>query len=172
MSDRYTSAIDICLSLLPVWLTAPVKATGWRKVLVKDKQIKHIHFSFTRIKCFNFITLLCTSLFIFTFFTQQRDLVQNENSHMLIFPLFLPFVKQDGNDDANDEDYSEHRTHDPDQAFFFIYNGLWIDVGKHHGIRIRTRRVQRLRENRKKIRRRQVRIFITSLRVSSHLKGF
>lgn len=64
-----------------------------------------------------------------------------------VSPRFLPLVQQDGNDNTDDEDDSQHGPHDPDQTLLFIDYGLWVDISKHHWIRVRARRIQHLKEN-------------------------
>ncbi len=63
-----------------------------------------------------------------------------------VSPRFLPLVQQDGDDDADDEDDGQDGSHHPDQSLLFIDYGLRVDIGKHHRIRVRTRRVQHLQE--------------------------
>jgi len=66
---------------------------------------------------------------------------------MCVSTQFLPLVQQDGDDNTDDEDDGQHRPHDPDQTLLFIDYGLWVDISKHHRIRVWTCRVQHLKEN-------------------------
>lgn len=55
-----------------------------------------------------------------------------------------PLVEEDGNDDAYDEDNSEHWAHHPDKAFLLIDDRLGVDVGWYNRVRVGARGVHDL----------------------------
>lgn len=56
----------------------------------------------------------------------------------MLFVLLLPLKEQDGNDNADDEDHSQHRTHHPQKTFFLVHDWLRIHVGGGDGLGVRT----------------------------------
>lgn len=48
--------------------------------------------------------------------------------HFLVPFLFLPFKEENGNDDADDEDHSQHWPNHPKKALFLIHN--WLGIHK------------------------------------------
>lgn len=40
----------------------------------------------------------------------------------------LPLIKKNSNDNADDKDHCKDRAYNPDQAFFFIRDWLWIQI--------------------------------------------
>lgn len=60
----------------------------------------------------------------------------------------LPFIKKNSYDNADDKDHCEHRTYNPNQAFFFICDWLWIQIHWHNRIRVRAGCIHLLRKNR------------------------
>lgn len=60
--------------------------------------------------------------------------------------LSLPLEEEYGNNDADNEDDSEHWPHHPQQTLFLIHDGLRIHIRWGHRFRIRARGVHRLEE--------------------------
>lgn len=52
--------------------------------------------------------------------------------------LFLPFKKKNSDDDADNEDHSQHGTHHPQQPLLLVDNWLRIHVRWSHGVRVRA----------------------------------
>lgn len=48
--------------------------------------------------------------------------------HFLVPFLFLPLKEENGNDDTDDEDHSQHWANHPEKALFLIHN--WLGVHK------------------------------------------
>lgn len=48
--------------------------------------------------------------------------------HFLVLFLFLPLKEENGNDDADDEDHSQHWPNHPKKALFLIHN--WLGIHK------------------------------------------
>lgn len=55
-------------------------------------------------------------------------------SYAVFHLISSPLVEEDGNDDAYDEDNSQHRAHHPDKAFLLIDDRLGVDVGWHNRV--------------------------------------
>lgn len=56
-----------------------------------------------------------------------------------------PFVEQDGNDDAYNEDHGQHGAHHPDEALLLVNDWLRVDVSWHHWVRVGARGVHDLK---------------------------
>lgn len=59
-----------------------------------------------------------------------------------------PFVEEDGDDNAYDEDNGEHRAHHPDEAFVLVDDRLGVDLGSDDGVGVGTGGVHDLRRGR------------------------
>ena len=60
----------------------------------------------------------------------------------------LPFIEENSYDNADDKDHCEHRPYNPNQAFLFICDWLWIQVHWHNRIGVRAGCIHLLRKNR------------------------
>lgn len=58
--------------------------------------------------------------------------------HPIRFPLHSLFIEQNGDDDADDEDHSQDRSHHPDEAVSTRLHGLGVYVGGHDEVRVRA----------------------------------
>lgn len=60
----------------------------------------------------------------------------------------LPLEEENGDDDADNEDHSQHGPYHPQEPFLLVYDRLRIHVRGGHGIRIRAGGVHGLQEAR------------------------
>lgn len=61
-----------------------------------------------------------------------------QESYTIHFPLHSLFIKQNGDDYADDEDHGQDRSHHPDEAVSTRLHGLGVHVGGQDGVRVRA----------------------------------
>lgn len=87
-------------------------------------------------------SLLFTAFFVSAFkcITEQRLFLFSS------IVLILPLEEENGNDDADNEDHSQHRPHHPQKTLLLINNWLRIHIWWCHRIRVRAGWIHSLQE--------------------------